>query len=169
MIRNIAIVGAHTGTKFKAPYDDKNWEIWSSSPKNENELPRVDVGFEIHRNLPQWAPAKYMDWLASLPAVYMCELHKDIPGSVLYPKDEILERFGRFFFEVGIGSTPSWMMALAITKKPPDIVIWGCHGQYMSAPEKPGIRHFMQVACDEGIEIICQTPLNEPGKLYGFD
>ena len=168
----IAIVGAHTGTKFKAPYGDSAWEIWSCSPHNENELLRVDVWFELHSfDLPRWPKVEYLDWLVSLPVVYTQAVPKEIPGAVLYPKDEILERFGRFFFEEDRGSSTAWMMALAITKKPSTIGIWGVHGvgNAAFAAQRYGMRHFMQVACREGIEIICPTPLNAPGKLYAFD
>ncbi len=168
--RKIVIVGAHTGSKFKAPYGDPTCEIWSCSERNENELPRVDIWFELHPlHPPEWPKAEYMGWLAGLPIVYMRALSAAIPGARLYPKDEMVERFGGFFFENPCGSTPAWMMALAITKKPAAIGIYGVHAEGPFAAQGHGMQHFMQVARREGIEIICPTPLNVLGKLYAFD
>lgn len=168
--RKIVIVGAHTGSKFKAPYGDPSCEIWSCSERNENELPRVDIWFELHPlRLPEWPKAEYMGWLAGLPMVYTRAPSEEIPGAVPYPKDEMVERFGRFFFEDPCGSTPAWMMALAISKKPLAIGIFGVHGAGAFAAQGCGMQHFMQVARREGIEIICPTPLDAPGNLYAFD
>ena len=165
----IAVVGAHRGSKFKAPYADPSWEIWSCSERNENELPRVDVWFELHRfRLPEWPKAEYLSWLAGLPIVYTQAPSEEIPGAVPYPKDEMVKRFGRFFFEDPCGSTPAWMMALAITKKPAAIGIYGIHAEDQSMADGHGMQHFMQMARWEGIEIICQTPLDAPGRLYAF-
>ena len=170
MRRGIAIVGAHRGSKLKAPYGHPSCEIWSCSERNENELPRVDIWFGLHPfRLPDWPKAEYLGWLAGLRTVYTRAPCEEIPGAVSYPKDEMVERFGRFFFENPCGSTPAWMMALAITRKPPAIGIYGVHAEGDFAAQGHGMQHFMQIARREGIEIICPTPLDAPGTLYAFE
>ena len=46
--RKIAILGK-LETKYKAPFDDISWEIWSMNKHRDEEfLPRVDKWFDIH-------------------------------------------------------------------------------------------------------------------------
>ena len=46
--RKIAILGK-LETKYKAPFNDISWEIWSMNKhKDEEFLPRVDKWFDIH-------------------------------------------------------------------------------------------------------------------------
>lgn len=48
--RKIAILGK-LETKYKAPFDDISWEIWSMNKHVDEEfIPRVDKWFDIHIN-----------------------------------------------------------------------------------------------------------------------
>jgi hypothetical protein len=166
----IAIVGAYPGSKLGAPYGDSEWQIWSLSPRNENELPRCDVWFELHKpqmTNPDHPTPEYGKWLRSRPVVYMQGVVSDIPGSVEYPKDEMLARFGPHFFS----SSFAWMWALAITKNPEAIGIWGVNpaaAEY--AHQVPAHHHFAQVARAAGIEVIAPgCLLFDPCQLYGYE
>ena len=48
MAKKIAILGK-LETKYHAPFDDPEWEIWSMNKHDDEELiPRVDKWFDIH-------------------------------------------------------------------------------------------------------------------------
>jgi hypothetical protein len=50
MNTKVAILGK-LPTKFKAPFDDKEWDIWACNCHKE-ELPRITRWFDIHANNP---------------------------------------------------------------------------------------------------------------------
>lgn len=47
MNKKVAILGK-LNTKYKAPFDDKKWDIWSVNKRPFEELPRVDKWFDLH-------------------------------------------------------------------------------------------------------------------------
>ena len=47
-MKKVAILGK-LPTKFKAPFDDKKWDIWTLNWHKE-ELPRITTWFDIHAN-----------------------------------------------------------------------------------------------------------------------
>lgn len=165
----IALVGAYRLTRLQAPFDDRGWVIWATCPRNRGVLPRHDVWFEIHllREALLTNGQIYIDWLASLPRVYMQTQSSEYPGSVAYPKDAIVQRFGPYFFT----STAAWMMALALSFQPETIGIWGFEmrsGEEYS-DQRSGLHHFVQIARDRGIEIVIpeDSTLLDPPPLYG--
>ncbi len=170
-MQKIAIVGGHRRTKLLAPFEDSDWDIWSLSPRNEREFPRHDVWFELHSRaeLERLNIQVYIEWLKMLPLVYMQNAEPDIPGSVAYPKDAMVARFGSQFFTSSI----AWMLALAIARLPPAIGVWGVdgatHDEYHR--ERPGIVHFIELARVLGIEVIIPEgcKLLQPGVLYGYE
>lgn len=167
---NIAIVGAHSANKLDAPYGDKDWDIWSLSPKNENELPRVDLWFEMHKRFltnPDADGKEYGDWLRLRHSLIMLAETPLLPQATAYRKDEATARFGEWFFN----SSLSWMLAQAIMEKPKVIGLWGVEssaGEY--AAQRPSILFFAQVAKMQGIEPIAPgSRLLDPEMLYGYD
>jgi hypothetical protein len=168
-LRKIAIVGAHSRTKRQAPFASQEWAIWSLSLRNERELPRHDVWFELHAP-SEWTlgSPSYPEWLQTLPCVMMRpDFSHLLPGGVPYPVERIVQRFGRYFFN----STLSWMAAKAIDEQPATIGFWGvASGATEYAAQVPMLRHFAQVARDAGIEVIAPNcTLLDPEPLYGFD
>lgn len=171
----IALVGGHLRTRLQAPFDDPSWEIWACAPKNRDVLPRVDAWFEIHSpeilSGVDWygtdAGKLYLDWLATLPLVYMQEVSDDIPGSFAYPVTAMLSEFGRYFFR----STFAWMMALALSRDTDTIGLWGFEMATGTehAEQRPGLHHFVQMARDWGIEIVVPegSTVLDPPPLYG--
>ena len=169
---NIAIVGAHSATKLRAPYDAHDWQIWSLSPKNENALPRCDVWFEMHKRFltdPDADGKEYGGWLRGHPFVYMQEQSPLILGSVAYPKNEMMAEFGSGFFT----STLAWMMALAIARRPKMVGLWGVDrnatGEYRD--QRPSCLFFAHIARTRGIEFIVPDgcAMLDPDILYGYD
>ncbi len=181
----IALVGSAPSSIHLAPYDDPSWLIWGCSPGAYPHLRRVDAFFEIHR----WRPGEdgftqpYIDWMAGLACpVYVIDPDDAGPlrTAVAYPKEGILDRYGRSFFT----SSLAWMLALAIEtirddraklEREPEgdeISLWGVD---MAAGEeyghqKPGCHYFIEKALAENIKVTVppQSDLLQPLPLYGF-
>lgn len=49
-MKKVAILGK-LPTKYKAPFNDYNWDIWTLN-RNSEDLPRVDLWFDIHKDYP---------------------------------------------------------------------------------------------------------------------
>ena len=114
----IAIVGFSESSRGDAPFDDKEWEIWICNHLYPF-VPRWDRHFEIHtlaylKTLAFWE-SDYAPWLekSSLDEhryVYVNGVAGFRPkGSVAYPIDDMVARFGSYFT-----STVAYMIALAI-------------------------------------------------------
>ena len=171
----IALLGS-SPTLSLAPFNDPSWEIWACSDGTAM-IPRCDLRFELHpfeflKREPRYQNGSYfedyMDYLKSLP-VYLQEKSPDFPFSMTYPKDEMVRKYGPFFFTSSI----AWMMALALERKPDKIGLWGVS---MAADEeygrqRPGFHYFYEMARRQGVEIIlpegCDL-LTRP-KWEGFD
>ena len=161
-----------------APFNDPDWEIWACSPGNM-DLPRFDVFFEIHGidttlREPQYNkvqpgdPMSFIDFCKTLPKIYMQDKRDEYPGSIKYPFEDMQKKFGRFFWT----SSLSYMMALAIDRKPEAI---GLFGVDMSASDeynqqRPGCHYFIQKAEEAGIDIAVpfESDIMEPSPPYGY-
>ena len=167
----IAIVGAHRETKLDAPYNEPDWKIWTCSNANENELPRHDIWFELHdMNDPVFrdrAGPVYLEWLKTLPFVYMQKAYEFYPGAKEYPLEKIIGAFGPYF----LSGTISYMMALAILQKPETIGLWGFGRCPEYQYQQQSILYFVQTATDRGIEVISPSfpALLKPNPLYGYE
>jgi hypothetical protein len=169
-VTRIAIVGGHSGTRGKAPFGDPGWTIWSCSYRNMGRLPRVDAWFELHRLEPGILPEDYIDWLAALEAqVYLQAADARFPRAAVYPSDAMVERFGRLFFT----STVAWMLALAISRTPKAIGLWGVHQatgeEYRH--QRPACHHFIEVARMLGIDVVVPpaSGLTKGPSLYAYE
>ena len=175
----IAIIGSAPSSIDLAPYSDPEWQIWGCSPGAAERVKRADVWFELHRTdpvYPYFQPeSPYMRFLAECKEVFMATPHPLVPNSVAYPKREMLNKFGPFFFT----STPAEICALAITvleSLPEDehkeIGFWGvdmaAHEEY--AFQRPGCQFFIYEAMKLGIKITVpgQSDLLMPPAMYGF-
>lgn len=179
MGKKIALLGSAPSSVRLAPFTDPSWELWACSPGAYPHISptRVNAWFECHRYEPPhgytgpkpWFSQDYIAFMASLRCpVYMVEPVRDISASVAYPKDEMLERFGPFFFT----SSLSWMFALAITQGATEIGLWGVD---MSAQEewafqRSGCHYFISIARAMGIKVTLppESDLLRPPPLYGF-
>lgn len=126
----IACIGSAPSSVRLAPYDDPSWQIWSCSPGAYPHVKRCDAHFEIHRWEPPggitgdkpWFTPDYIAWMARLKGpVYMIEPVPELPTSVAYPKDQILERFGPYFQTNSL----SWMVCLAAASGAKEVGLWG--------------------------------------------
>lgn len=169
-----------------APFDDPSWQIWGCSPGAYPHVRRANVWFELHRwEKAPWFTAEYIDFMRRVPGpVYMIQPVPEIPNSVSYPKDAVLNYvWGHVTGPDGVsrpcrfnpndfGSTLSWMLAMAIIARPDEIGMWGVD---MAATEewgsqRDGCQSLIKLAKDLGIKVTIppESDLLRPAPLYGF-
>lgn len=116
----IAIIGSAPSSIRLAPYSDPTWKIWGCSPGVYYIAARTDAWFELHRWEPPavgkpdaqkpWFSPEYVQWMSRHPNVWMHAAVPEIPGSRPLPVDDLLSKYGSYFFT----STIAWMLACAI-------------------------------------------------------
>ena len=168
----VAIIGTAPSSRMLAPFNDLSWEIWCCSPGNMNICPRVDVWFEIHKNL-HWPEHEsygkpYLDWLSkqSFP-IYMQD-QSYCPNALTFPMDEMVKEFGSHFFT----SSFAWMMAFAISKGFKEI---GLYGVDMASKDEYVLQRqafyfWLYLAKSRGIKVTIpdESDLMQPPSLYGY-
>mgnify|MGYP001573812942 CR=1 FL=1 len=176
----IALLGTSPSSRHLAPFDDPSWIIWGTGPGNLNsagKLKRCDAFFEIHpwddiAKEESYAP--YCMALREVPKVYTQKPEIMLPNSVAYPLDEMVEKYGPYFFT----SSFSYMMAMAIRDllaSPDKEKIMGFWGVDMSATEeyaaqRPGCHYFITMAQQRGIKVTIppESDLLRPQPMYGL-
>ena len=172
-MKRVAIIGGAKSSRNLAPFDDETIEFWSLNDMIE-ALPPCRVGrwFEMHR--PEAIRAYRSEWgymgkLSSLPCpVYMCEAMPEIPNSLTYPLDAMLELFGGYFT-----NSIAYMLAMAIADGYEEIHLYGVE---MSASseyilERPSVEYFVGLARGFGIRVVIPeiSTLSRGYWLYGYD
>lgn len=173
----IAIIGSAPSSVQLAPYNDPSWRIWSVSPGAYPHVKRCDVHFELHRWEPPdgytgpkpWFTPDYIDWMRKVPQVFMIEVVPELPNSIAYPKDAILEQFGPYFHT----SSVTWMVCLAVAAGAKEIGLWGVD---MAAQEewvfqRTGLQCLLwYVHKHYGVKVTLppESDLWAPPILYGF-
>jgi hypothetical protein len=113
-----------------APFTDPSWQIWTCSGANAGVIPRVDMWFEMHAVIEMMsAPMRpstepMFKWLREQTDrnAFQCVMidagtelggpNDIIPKAIPYPRDEMVQLFGRDWFT----SSVAYMMALAIAR-----------------------------------------------------
>lgn len=167
----VALIGSAPSSVQLAPWNDPTWQIWGCSPGAWPHAKRVNRWVEIHKWEPEkpWFSAEYIKFMASISGpVFMIRPVPEVPNSIAYPKEEMVARFGPWFF----GSTLSWMFAQAIAEGATEIGLWGVD---MSATEewiyqRSGCHYFIHLAKTMGIKVTTpvESDLLRPAPLYGF-
>ena len=173
----VAIVGGAPSSQGLAPYDDRDWAIWSCSHPNTERLPRITEWFELH-DIADLASERWSSWakpylalLRTLPCkIWMQATNEHVPRALAFPKDELLAEFGRGFY---FTSSIAWMLAKAIKDGATEI---GVYGVDMTAGkeyeyERPGCQYWLHLARERGIKVTVpdQSDLAYQIPLYGFD
>ncbi len=151
--RKIAILGT-TPSRMQAPIaEDSGWEIWTIGPGGKNHH-RWDRLFEIHNTWPE-SFNEYIDELKAVKLPQQVWTMSPLPGceaNVVYPKDDILKKYGR---RMWFSSSISYCLALAIEERPTDIGLWGIDlesgEEYIS--QFIGCAHFIDLAVLTGIKV----------------
>lgn len=174
---HIVVVGFADGHRDMAPWDDKTAEFWGL-----NRLHTVLPGrpwthwFEVH-DLSSYDKDKvHLDFLHSFQGPVFIrpdDMGKyDIPNAVPYPKEQMLSRFPSYFT-----NSISWMLALAITRNPRKISVFGVDMaqdhvlQAEYAEQRPSCEFFLGFAAGAGIQMVLPkgTDLLRSSHLYGFE
>lgn len=172
-MKRIALVGSAPSSLSLAPFDDPSWEIWACSPGAYPHARRVEKWFELHRREPgkPWFSPDYVKFMAGLKCpVMVAEAWPEIPNAQLLPTEDILRKFGPFYFK----SSLTWMMALAVMEGATEIGFWGVD---MAAQEewifqRSTLQCFMWRLQEEPYNVNFTFPpesdLWNPGYLYGI-
>lgn len=173
MTKRIALIGSAPSSVQLAPYHDPSWNIWGCSPGARPFVKRADAWWEIHRREPgkPWFQPEYIAFMAQLKCpVYVIEPWPELPTAVVLDTDEILEKFGPYYFK----SSLSWMVAKAAMDGAAEIGLWGV--DMAAADEWQFQRTSLQCLLwrlqepDFGINIALppESDLWMPGGMYGL-
>jgi hypothetical protein len=171
--KKLAIVGFASSTRDKAPFDNPEWVVWGLNQLYRH-VPRADAWIDIHRDFN--APGKVVEgtdfdgWLKSIPIpVFMAETHPEIPTSVRFPLEQIIDKFGADYFT----STISYMIAYGIWAGFTTIGIWGVDlivgKEYFH--QKACAEFWLGVASASGVEVKlpAETAIMKAGYRYGYE
>lgn len=139
----IAIIGLGPGFE-DAPWGE--WECWhiADSPY----VHRADVAFEIHDK--EIISAKRIEELVDADVrTFMLSRHPDIPRSVEYPIDGVVEQTGLDYF----CSTIDYMLALAVIRRPERVGIWGVSGAEEYAHQRVSIAAWIGVLLGRSVMV----------------
>lgn len=172
----VAIVGSARTNRDLAPWDDETVDIWGINEALKfSWMRRADAVFQMHarwsftrpnnRNDPQ-----HFEWLKQKHPfpIYMQQEWDDIPSSVAYPLQEVLQLTPYPFFT----STVAYAIALAVLYEYKEIRLFGVEmasdSEYFW--QRDCVTYWLGIAAGRGIHVV--TP---PGatllhdKLYGYE
>ena len=184
MNKTVAIVGTHPTTREKAPYQNKDIDIWIfNNQLLQGWCPRAEAVFDIHASEDVYRRGiehpGFGEWLKSAKKgtiFYTPYEMKEIPGNKVYPKDNIVKHLLPKFLrgeEVNeyFTSGPCYAIALAIHQGYKRIEMYGIEMESNSEYiyQRDGVGLWLGIALGRGIEIYFppETQLfNAP--LYGY-
>lgn len=146
----IAICGTGRRTIDDAPFDDLSWQIWSPA-LYFNQLPRLDVGFEIHRQEIIEQTEGYVEFLKNPPIPVFMRDQATYRKSKPYPFGKAVELLGGEYFASSFG----FMLAKAILDGADEIGIWGVDLTLDSeyAYQRPNAEYLIGMARAKGIKV----------------
>ncbi len=170
--KKLAIVGLASTTRDAAPFDDPEYDIWSMH-MGPFLLKRVDVSFEFHNpddfKKPQYADKAYYEKITKMEIpIFMRKHYDDIPTSIPYPIETIVQEFGRYFT-----NSVAYMLALAFRNNYDEVLLYGVemeHGtEYVD--QARSVIYFIGLLMGKGVKVgvppICQLFKNR--YLYGLE
>jgi hypothetical protein len=188
--KKVAIVG-FAGTKDKAPYNNPEFEIWTVNNLYQF-VPRQDRIFELHSracilgtqgmaDAAHGAPGEQYekDLQAMKTPIYMQEKFDDIPASIRYPIEEIINEFGverldnSNIKDAYFTNSISFMLALAIREGFEEIHVYGVDmavgGEYNE--QRPSCEYYLGIARGRGIKIYIppESDLLKARHMYGYE
>jgi hypothetical protein len=172
--KKVAIVG-FSEHKKQAPFDDPTWEIWGLNDLHE-AIPRWNRWFEMHGDaqIKDYCSRKqgkpYLEGLAGLNVpVFMQKPRAEVPLSVRYPIEQIMEFAGTNYFTNSI----SYMMAMAIMEGYEEIGVYGVDMAQNTEydHQRPSCEYFIGFARGRGIKVHLPktSDLCKLRWLYGFE
>ena len=174
MTKKVAIVG-YTSTKDLVPWDDNSVIVWGLNDLYD-QIPRYNRWFEMHSRGPLidgWKSSRtnrnHLEVLQQMQCpIYMQQKHEDIPNSVAYPLQEMLDQFGNYFT-----NSISYMLALAIYEGYEEIQMYGVDMAVGTeySQQRPSCEYFIGVAIGRGINVHIPeaSDLLKARCLYGYE
>ena len=168
-MKRLCILG--TAQTLKEAPINEDYEFWALNDMYKVvPVERISRWFEIHKCDTVETKTQHIQVLSQLSIpIYMQEQHPEIPTSVKYPLETLIEHFGRRFFN----STIDYMIALAIYEGYQDISIYGVHMSYMEeyGEQRPSCLYWLGVAEGKGIKIHIpdDSDLLKSYWLYGYE
>lgn len=148
MNKKVAILGK-LPTKFKAPFEDKEWDIWTLNKHIDGDkLPRIDLWFDIHSR-----------------GIY----EKANITRANYPFEEAERLVGGQYYNNSI----SYMIAYAILKGYKEIALYGMRFNAERESRRDGeyqsVREMIFFCKGRGIKVTapCDEVMLKEYKLYG--
>jgi len=205
MSSTVLLFGTNTFTRHLIDWSRKDCEFWCwnevGSLKDDRPgywAGRVDLLLQMHAP-PIWRNHKnvnhgrqqvlkdgtnsnsHYDWLQRVHEfpIYMQEHYEDVPSSVKYPKDEIIEKFlpnikrdvaGNIDQVVNFTSSTAYAIALALYLGKTQIELAGIEmtsdTEYVR--QRPGVYFWIGIAVGLGVNVVLHSPLLMSEKLYGY-
>lgn len=165
----IAIVGTAPTSVMNAPYDDPTWTIWSLGNNYARNI-RFDNWFELH-------PVEYLKQINVEKAhfqhmkdcgdkLYITGAHPDFPDAKIFPKAELIAKFGKYFT-----SSIAWQIAFAIYSGAEEIALYGVDmmGDDEYGYQRPCCEFYLGYAIAKGIRVSLaeQSPIMRQIFMYG--
>lgn len=179
-VDKVAIIGTAPASRMMAPFADQSWQIWACSAGNVNQLPRVTIWFELHAIIEMMAPENkamaepffaYLKEQSDKEAfqVVMQEFNSFVPKAIPFPRDEMVQLFGRNWFT----SSVAYMMALAIARGAKEIGLYGVDmaaDQEHYSAQRAGCTRFIEIAEERGIAVHVpfESCLKTAAPMYGY-
>ena len=148
----VAVIGlgkSHDG----APWADPGWQKWGLPW--DAYAPRCNLLFEMHplelvlRDEADRGGAAYLARLKEqCCAIMMRERHEAIRASVAYPLRSVIADVGDYF-----GSSPAYMVALAICERAEEIGLWGVDIGEKYDHQRPNLEYLIGFARGRGIKV----------------
>lgn len=173
----VVIMGSHPRTRNLFDFNRTDCDVWVFNEALSNKtFPRADAVFQLHvpaifRNPGNRNDPKHYEWLKTQTdcTVYMQDVYPDIPGSVKYPKDEILQMLAGDPDHF-LSSSVSQAIALAVFLGYARIEVYGVametNTEYQF--QREGVAFWRGFAKGSGIDFHFADPTyNVP--LYGYE
>lgn len=172
----VAIIGSHQGTRGDFDFSRTDCDVWlfnEAISSGQKWAKRADVIFQMHdpaiwRNPANRNDAGHCEWLQTQTdiMVYMQEQYPDVPRSIAFPLDEIIDRFHVRYFT----SSVAYALALACYQGYKRLELYGVEMETGTeySHQRPGVALWLGVARGLGIELdLHMTLFDQP--LYGYD
>jgi hypothetical protein len=180
----VAMVGFAPTSRHMAPFNDPTFDLWGMNEAATLELKNGEerwwkggetAWFQIH---PKWDFMRrnnrndynHWRWLqgrdGSIP-IFMQHKFKDVPGSVRYPLEELLDLTGQY-----LTSSFSYMMGLAILMGYKEIALFGFEMSHDSEYiyQKAGAEYLLGFAKGMGINVMLPPNCSLlRGNLYAYE
>jgi len=173
--KKLALVGFAPTNRDLAPWDNKEYEIWTLNQAPHHEwMKRFDVLFDLHpmshlKRERSPADKQHLEWLKQEHGdliIYMQEEYPEVPNAKRFPIERMKKKFGNFYT-----SSFAYMMALAIDKGYKRIDVFGfdmdADAEYNY--QKDSAEYFIGLAIGMGIDVgIPENSSLLTGTIYAF-